>query len=211
MTERYSEDFSSSNYWETRYSKGKNSGLGSYGKLALFKARVINKFIADHEIRSAIEFGCGDGNNLSLFKIENYVGVDISSTVVTQNRQKFNGDRSKTFLTTEGFRSHPVQAQLGLSLDVIYHLVEDEIFFEYMGNLFDSSNQYCIIYSSNVSENGSSPRHIKRRKFTEWVDENAKAWRLKMIIFNEFPPSANAGEQSLSDFYFYEKLNGTSR
>ena len=211
MTERYSEDFSSSNYWETRYSKGKNSGLGSYGKLALFKARVINKFIVDHEIGSAIEFGCGDGNNLSLYKIENYVGIDISPTVVTLNRKQFNDDSSKTFLTDEEFRNRPVRAQLGLSLDVIYHLVEDEVFSEYMGNLFNSSNQYCIIYSSDVSANENSPRHIKRRKFTEWVGANAKEWRLKMIIFNEFPPSANAGEQSLSDFYFYEKLNGTSR
>ena len=33
-------------YWEERYRRGGNSGAGSYGKLAEFKAEVINDFVA---------------------------------------------------------------------------------------------------------------------------------------------------------------------
>ena len=56
-------------YWENRYKNNGNSGAGSYGRLAEFKADVINNFIAENKITSVIEFGCGDGNQLSLFVV----------------------------------------------------------------------------------------------------------------------------------------------
>jgi len=43
-------DFSSKEYWEKRYVKGGNSGIGSYGKLALFKAETINDFINTNNV-----------------------------------------------------------------------------------------------------------------------------------------------------------------
>jgi len=42
------------NYWENRYKNNGNSGAGSYGRLAEFKAEIINKFIADKNINSVI-------------------------------------------------------------------------------------------------------------------------------------------------------------
>jgi len=47
--------FKSSDYWEKRYSLGKNSGVGSYGELAVYKADIINSFIEHQEIDSVIE------------------------------------------------------------------------------------------------------------------------------------------------------------
>nr|BFF27640.1 hypothetical protein GCM10025732_56050 [Glycomyces mayteni] len=52
-------------YWEKRYADGGNSGGGSRGTNAEFKAEVLNKFTAEHGIESVIEFGCGDGEQLS--------------------------------------------------------------------------------------------------------------------------------------------------
>ena len=43
-----------SEYWENRYKKSGNSGAGSYGRLAEFKADVINNFIAENKITSVI-------------------------------------------------------------------------------------------------------------------------------------------------------------
>ncbi len=37
--------FDSSAYWEERYIQGRNSGNGSYGRLAEFKAKIINDFV----------------------------------------------------------------------------------------------------------------------------------------------------------------------
>lgn len=68
----------SKEYWEERYKGEGTSGLGSYGKFAEFKAEIINSFVKDNKINSVIDFGCGDGNQLSLFEIPYYIGLDVS-------------------------------------------------------------------------------------------------------------------------------------
>ena len=52
-------------WWERRYSSGGTSGEGSYGRLAEFKAEIVNKFVKENGIDSVVEFGCGDGKQLS--------------------------------------------------------------------------------------------------------------------------------------------------
>lgn len=52
----------SSNYWESRYQEGGNSGHGSYGELAQYKADFLNSFVQENHVESAIEFGSSDGN-----------------------------------------------------------------------------------------------------------------------------------------------------
>ncbi len=90
--------FSSSQYWEDRYSGGGNSGAGSYGRLAEFKAETINKFVQGHSVRSVIEFGSGDGAQLELARYPAYTGVDISSRALELCRTKFKNDPSKRFI-----------------------------------------------------------------------------------------------------------------
>ena len=43
-------------YWDARYRAGGNSGAGSYGRLAAFKAEVLNEFVRRRGIRSIVEF-----------------------------------------------------------------------------------------------------------------------------------------------------------
>ena len=62
-------------YWEQRYAQGGNSGVGSCGKFAEFKAELLNRFVAQHGVHTVIEFGCGDGNQLSLARISSLHGV----------------------------------------------------------------------------------------------------------------------------------------
>src|ERR1700689_4886366 len=72
--------FHSPSYWDSRYAGGGNSGDGSYGNLAKFKASVLNQFVAENRIASVVEFGCGDGNQVSLAEYPRYVGIDVSPT-----------------------------------------------------------------------------------------------------------------------------------
>ena len=65
-------------YWENRYERGLTSGAGSYGRLAHFKAEVLNEYVNQNKILSVVEFGCGDGAQLSLAKYANYIGLDLS-------------------------------------------------------------------------------------------------------------------------------------
>src|ERR1035441_5440324 len=82
----------SEKYWEDRYRLGGNSGSGSYNRLSEFKARTINDFIAGKNIFSAMEFGCGDGNNLSLIKYPKYIGLDVSPTAIKICMNKYKND-----------------------------------------------------------------------------------------------------------------------
>jgi SAM-dependent methyltransferase len=190
--------FRSSNYWEDRYAKGGNSGDGSYGALAEFKAKILNDFVAKNRVESVIEFGCGDGNQLTLAKYPHYVGVDVSQTAVTRCRTLFHEDASKKFWTPPELPSLSATADLALSLDVIYHLVEDEVYARYMRSLFAAANRFVIIYSDN-KESEDKARHVRHRKFTNWIESNEAGWRLSERISNELG--------SWSDFWIFEKGN----
>jgi SAM-dependent methyltransferase len=124
---RTEEFTSSSEYWELRCKTGGNSGAGSYGRLARFKAEFLNRFVEEQHIKSVIEFGCGDGAQLELASYPSYTGVDVSVKAVDVCRSKFKGVSSKRFLHMNDVVSGTV-ADLSLSLDVIYHLVEDSTF-----------------------------------------------------------------------------------
>src|SRR5262245_48514617 len=80
---------SSRQYWNVRYVLGGTSGAGSYGRLAKFKAEVINRFVAENGVRSLVEFGSGDGAQLELARYPSYTGIDVSSRAVEMCRVKF--------------------------------------------------------------------------------------------------------------------------
>ena len=136
---------SSKDYWENRYASGGNSGEGSYNKYAEFKASVLNNFVKEKKVNTIIEWGSGDCNQLSLSNYKNYIGYDVSITAINICKNKFLNDSSKMFIHINDNFINKKKADLSLSLDVIYHLIEDNIFNSYMKNLFTSSNKYVII------------------------------------------------------------------
>ena len=197
-------DFSSVDYWEKRYIQGGTSGVGSYGKFAHFKADVINEFLADNKISSVIEFGCGDGNQLLLAKYPYYLGVDVSEHAIQTCRMTYANDPTKHFALLRDYKGE--RAELALSLDVIYHLVEDEVYEEHLAHLFFSAERYVIIYSSNTEAMPSpAAPHIRHRKFTDFIFETYPEWRLLKIILNRYPFKGEYRTGSFCDFYIYEK------
>ena len=194
----------SRDYWERRYRAGGNSGSGSYGELAEFKASVLNEFVVQNNIQSVIEFGCGDGNQLRDARYPSYLGFDVSVRAVELCQQIFRENPAMSFRLMDIYSGE--QAELGLSLDVIYHLVEDRVFEEYMSRLFASSTRYVIIYSSNKEYDvHKQDPHVKHRVFTDWVDKYRPGWRLVDTIRNRYPFDIQTRQGSLSDFYIYER------
>jgi hypothetical protein len=191
----------SQNYWVQRYTSGGNSGAGSYGCLAEFKSQIINRFVKENKIANVIEFGCGDGNQLKLAEYPSYIGYDVSSRALVLCKAIFRKDRTKIFRLMNEYQGET--AQLTLSLDVIYHLIEDDIYDSYMQRLFDSSERFVIIYSSDFEK--EQEYHERRRKFTSWITANKPDWKLIAKIPNRFPFKGEIEEGSLSDFYIYEK------
>src|SRR5580700_4696798 len=81
----------SASFWEKNYQNGSTSGDGSYGMLAQGKAEFLNTFVGGNGIRSIIEFGCGDGHQLSLAAYPRYVGLDVSRTAIGLCARRFAG------------------------------------------------------------------------------------------------------------------------
>lgn len=91
-------------------------------------------------------------------KYPQYTGLDVSPCVIEKVKKQFANDKSKVFYEVGEFLENPSSAELGLSLDVIYHLVNDEIFESYMYNLFTYAQKFVIIYSSNKDQPHTQPR-----------------------------------------------------
>jgi SAM-dependent methyltransferase len=192
----------SADFWERRYARGGTSGAGSYGALAHGKADFLNAFVRSNSVQSVIEFGCGDGNQLSLAKYPSYVGLDVSRSALGLCKRRFVDDPSKSFFFYDSScfvdRTGLFKADLALSLDVIYHLIEDPIFEEYMTHLFSASNRYVIVYATNEAIPSDAP-HVRHRRFSSWVDQNCPQWRLKEVT--DGPGSGPAR----ADFFAYER------
>jgi hypothetical protein len=190
-------------YWEQRYASGDDSGVGSYNMLAKFKADVVNAYILKNNIQSVIEWGCGDGNQLRFMEYPMYVGLDVSQTAVQRCRELYADDPRKMFYQTDDYSVSPSDFDMSVSLDVIYHLTEDDVFAKYMDSLFGSSRRYVCIYSCNTD--GWAAKHVRKRKFTEYIDTHFPEWKLTDYIPNRYPYDCNDPERtSWSDFYFYK-------
>jgi hypothetical protein len=193
----------SKKYWEDRYAGGGLSGRGSYGELAQYKADVLNRFVIEQQVASVIEFGCGDGNQLGLASYPKYTGLDVSATAIRTCIQAYGSDPSKSFFLYDSFafqdNGHLFSSDLALSLDVTYHLVEDEVFHHYMKHLFAASKRLVAIYAWDV--NGADKGHVRHRKFSDWVKANEPSWEI-LRVNSDIPKPAEA-----CDFFFYRKIH----
>jgi hypothetical protein len=196
-------------YWERRYANGRNSGAGSYGRLAQFKAQFLNQFVKQSAVQSVIEFGFGDGHQLEISQYPEYCGLDVSPTAAGICRDRFKHDTSKSFFVYDSAtftdNARIFHADLGLSLDVIYHLVEDAVFHNYMSHLFAAADRYVIVYSSNKDELPASP-HVRHREFTQWVSVNEPSWELIDHVPNQYPfDPQRPSETSFADFFVFAR------
>jgi hypothetical protein len=194
-------------YWERNYERGGTSGCGSYGAHADAKAEFLNGFVSENDLQSVIEFGCGDGNQLSLAKYPCYIGLDVSRNAIDMCMQQFADDSTKSFfLYNSAFfvdRASLFSADLAISLDVIYHLIEDSIYERYMAHLFAAGRKYVVVYATNSEIHGTAP-HVRHRCFTSWVRDNCRYWQL--IHTADGPGSGPAR----ADFFVYGRLDSAT-
>jgi SAM-dependent methyltransferase len=188
-------------YWERNYARGGTSGSGSYGGLARGKAAFLNAFVAARAVRSVTEFGCGDGHQLSLARYPRYLGLDVSPAAISLCRRRFGTDLTKSFFRYDGGcfvdNAGLFRADLALSLDVIYHLVEDEVFETYLTHLFGAGQRFVVIYATNAELSGTAP-HVRHRRFTGLVARRFPGWQLSQVARG---PNDGPGR---ADFFVYQ-------
>lgn len=187
----------SADYWDRRYRRGGTSGPGSRGVLAAHKAEYVNAFIRDRGVGSVVDLGCGDGRQLALLDAPAYLGVDVSPHAVARCRARFAGVRGKRFAALADYQPDG-SFDLALSLDVVFHLVEDDVFERYMAALFASAARYVVVYSSD--RDGQDPvqePHVRHRRYSAWVSAHAPGWR---VVERQANPHAAAGGLASGSF-----------
>jgi SAM-dependent methyltransferase len=192
-------EYTPAGYWERRYRDGRTSGAGSEGDEGAYKAAYLSDFIAEHDVKTIVDWGCGDGQVLDLVDLHDaqYIGLDVSPTIVERMRAKGLGPRC-LFHTTDAFvtltRTH---FDLALSFDVLFHFPDDADYDAYLMQLFQSAEKYVMIYSTNYA-GGRTARHVFRREFTPDIAERFPEWELTTV---ETPL-----REGLASFFVYEKV-----
>lgn len=199
--------FDSGQYWTERYENGRTSGSGSYGRLAEYKADTINALVAEREITSVVELGSGDGNQVSLFDIPAFTGVDISPIVVERAKKRFADRPGWRFVQSDAFDVEPRAFDMAMSLDVIYHLVEDIVFHQYMKDLITVADRFVLIYASDHDEQAHSV-HVRHRSYSTWMAQNAPQFELINTYQHPYPmdEGADVDQTSFAFFRLYGRV-----
>lgn len=199
---------SSGEYWQRRYSRGGTSGAGSYGAQARWKGETVSDIVRELGAESVVELGCGDGNQLRHCSYPRYLGLDVSSIAVRRCAELFGDDPTKSFARYDpDALVDPAgwfRADVAVSLEVIFHLVEDEVFETYLRHLFDLARSWVLICSTDRDD---LPRgaHERHRVFTRWVAEHRPQWEL----VRTFHPPADV--DLLAGVYLYARRDAAAR
>ena len=200
-------EFDSVEYWKKRYAGGGNSGSGSYGGLAEFKANSLNTFILKNGIASIVEYGSGDGNQLGLIEIDAYLGLDVSPDATAKTSQMYKSDSTKVFRVYEPDTfevEDSVKADLAISMDVILHLTEDDRYEKYLANLFGSALRFVGIFNTATENQLSNmAKHNRFRDHREWIAKQTQS--ISEIEIDMLPDSY--GYPAQTGFYYYSMNN----
>ena len=193
----------SDDYWKKRYRLGGDSGAGSGGVPAAYKAQVLNAFVRKQGIEGIIEFGCGDGRQLQLAEYPRYLGVDISPEAVALCRERFVDDGSKHFMLLHDYSGE--KADLALSLDVLFHLVEDEVYLDYLDRLFAAGRRFVIVYATSSDNAPKTLRHVQHRPVQADIASRFVGFERVRDAEAELPVPVEHGEGGYTRFFIYRR------
>ena len=144
LTRRHELDYKS--YWEGHYRAGGDSGAGSYGDHAQYKADILNRLVRDRGIKTVLEFGCGDGNHLAYYEFGEYLGLDVAASAVSKCTQKYSDDATEAFRTIKPDEGLDLGTfDLVISIEVLMHVIDEDAFLWTLDNIFSHASRYVAI------------------------------------------------------------------
>ena len=191
-------------YWERRYRAGGTSGAGSYGDHAAYKASIVNAYLRTYDIRTVLDFGCGDGNQLGYMDYRDYVGLDVSKAAVKECRRKYLHDSSKRFRTYDPRkRLNEGAFDLTVSLEVLMHVVDEKDFVATLDAMFAHAAKLVIIQAPLFElvsyQPGSTERHRRIEPYLAKYDFDIVDTIIHPSVTREQRERGEIGEM-LSDF-----------
>lgn len=198
-------------YWQKRYTSGKTSGAGSYGAHAEYKSSVVNEIVERHGISRVLEFGCGDGNQLTYYRIPEYVGLDVTTAAVEMCQEKFAGDPTKSFhVYTPGEVVGQGRFDMTMTIEVLMHITRDDDYFETLQAIFDNSSRWVLIldplWPLLPYKPGSHEKHRGLLKYLgDYDDFELVETRIHPSVTREGRERGEIGEMT-SDFVLLRRI-----
>jgi SAM-dependent methyltransferase len=119
LTETFTEIYSK-NIWKDGKSA---SGPGSDLEATKEYREVIQKFLSENDVRSAVDFGCGDWESTRMIDWTgtDYLGIDLVQSVVEKNQAEFGAENIR-FEVGDLSEHDSCSADLLICKDVLQHL-----------------------------------------------------------------------------------------
>lgn len=194
-------------YWDDRYKTGLGAGNGSRGRLYEFKLEQVQKIVDDYKVKSVVDVGCADGNQMMSLKVGKYTGLDISPVAISIAEGLSSESRTYSVIDAKSTAKSKI-ADMAISLDVIMHLPDDQ-YQAHLDLLFRLAKKYVLIYAPNMD--GEGMRLASHMCFHEFVQDIKEVQGLEPILTipNLYPVvgGAAANNTSYSEFYLFEKRN----
>jgi hypothetical protein len=92
-----------------------------------------------------------------------------------------------------------------MSLDVLYHLVDINIWKTYLENLFTTSSKIVVIFATDIDKPASA--HVLFRKYTQYIATHFKCWSLEP---REPEPPKEVQDGTSARFYVYQRKEACS-
>lgn len=164
-------------YWCKRYDEGGCSGSKSYGDSSICRGRVISNIISSIGASSVLDVGCGDVCQVSQIKVAKYVGIDVSSKIISKNVQHANTyNTGKQFIVANAVPHH-VSSEVILLMDVLHCVIDDGVYDRLLQSVFSHPSAVCVLIVSN-SKDHAPAQHMKFRNFLPCISETYTTWNL---------------------------------
>jgi len=180
------------------------SGPGSLVESSLPVIEFIKQSIAQGEVSSILDLGCGDLTYMSTIEpiksgAVDYTGTDISEFILQENRIRYSWFKG---LTMDVTKPNEFDADLIVIKDLIFHLSNRQIT-ALLNNLSKARFNYCIMTTMNNASN----RWRFLSKKHNYADVNIRIAPFKLDETVKILPrdrSANTGKKDQGAFVVYD-------
>ena len=93
---------------------------------------------------------------------------------------------------------HIVSADCAMSLDVVFHLIEDSVFARYIEQLFSCGRRFVMIYALDRELEGRGHVSVRYRKYSDYIARTNPEFRIAQHI---------PANETFGDFYLLERID----
>lgn len=132
--------------WNKHYNNGGMSGEPDfYTFMWIWKLKILNEY-CNMKTDSFIDVACGDLQFWNSSLPQNYIGIDISSSIIQKNKTLFP---HANFIISNATIPLNISADNVICFNVLYHIIDDDEYKQILYNVKKYSNKHIFIFAWN--------------------------------------------------------------